>query len=142
MTKYVLVLLVLVAGAAGGLYWNYQRNAAMVADLSKPRPYAKFSTADVTKLIAAYQGEIKRKKARVAAAPGGQDAISQKGESDVGGKAEAFENFQHENERWKAQRGAVIEEEVELQALLFEKSIRDRHLDDPDYVFKARLLTY
>jgi hypothetical protein len=142
MFKYVLLLLVLVAGAAGGLYWNYQRNAPMVADLSKPRPYAKFSTADLTKLIAAYQGEVKRKKARVAAAPGGEEAIARKGESDVGGKAEAFENFQRENERWKAQRGAVMEEEVELQALMFEKSIRDRHLDDDEYVFKARLLTF
>jgi hypothetical protein len=142
MGKLVLLLLVLVVGAAGGLYWNYQRNAAMTADLAKPRPYAKMSTPDLTKLIAAYQGEIKRKKAHVAAAPSGQDAIDRKGESDVGGKADAFANFQRENERWKAQRGAVMEEEVELQALMFEKSIRDRHLDDPQYVLKQRLLTF
>ena len=140
--KYVLLLLVLVGAAAGGLFYNYNRNAGIEADLHKPRPYAKFATKDIEALIAAYQGEIKRAKSRVAAAPGGEDAIAAQAESDVSGKAEAFANFQRNNEQWKRQRGSVMEHEVELQQLQFEKTIRDRHLDDPAYVFKARLLTF
>jgi hypothetical protein len=142
MGKVLLLLVVLVAAVAGGGYYNYNRNAGMEADLHQPRPYKNFKTEDLTKLIAAYQGEIQRGKARTAGAPGGEDAISAKGDSDVDGKAQAFAEFQRSNERWKAQRGTVIEKEIELKQLQFEKSIRDRHLDDPNYMFKARLLTF
>lgn len=142
MGKVILLLLVLVVGVVGGGYYNYQRNAGLEADLHKPRPYAKFATADIVKLIAAYQKEIQRKKARTAGAPGGEDAIDRRDASDVGGKADAFAGFQRENERWKAQRGAIFEQEVQLKDLQFEKSIRDRHLDDPKFVFKQRLLTF
>lgn len=142
MGKAILLLLVLVALVVGGGFYNYHRNAALEADLHKPRPYAKFSTADITKLIEAYQKDIQRKKARTAAAPSGADAIDRRDDSDVGGRADAFAGFQRENERWKAERGRIMEQEVELKDLLFEKSIRDRHLDDPKYVFKQRLLTY
>ncbi|HTO07121.1 MAG TPA: hypothetical protein VMR86_08690 [Myxococcota bacterium] len=142
MVKLVLLFVVLVAAAGGGLYWNYNRNAGMEADLHKPRPFANLSTPDLVKLIAAYEAETKRAKARVAAAPGGEDAIDRKGESDVGGKAEAFAAFQRQNEAWKAQRGAAMEHQVELEQLKFEKTIRDRHLDDPTEVFKRRLLTF
>ncbi len=142
MGKLLLALIVLVGAAAGGLYYNYNRNAYMEADLHQPRPYAQVSTSDLGKLIAAYQSEIKQKKARVAAAPSGSDAIERRDASDIGGKADAFAGFQRENERWKAQRGRVMEQEVELKQLLFEKTIRDRHLDDPQFVFKKRLLTF
>jgi hypothetical protein len=142
MGKILVLLLVLVVAAAGGLYYNYNRNANLEADLNKPRPYAKFKTADIEKLIAAYQIEVKRAKGGVANAPGGEDAIAHADSSDVGGRADAFASFQRENERWKAQRGRAMEEQVELEKLQFEKSIRDRHLDDPMYVLKARLLTF
>jgi hypothetical protein len=142
MGKAVLLLLVLVVAVVGGGYYNYQRNAGIEADLHKPRPYAKFATADITKLIAAYQKEIQGKKARTAAAPSGADAIDRRDASDVGGKADAFAGFQRQNEQWKAQRGQIMEQEVQLKDLQFEKSIRDRHLDDPQYVFKQRLLTF
>ena len=142
MGKAILALLVLVVAAAGAGYWNYNRNAGIEADLHKPRPFANVSTPDLAKLIAAYEEEAKRAKARVAAAPGGEDAIAQQDASDVGGKAQAFANFQRNNEAWKAQRGAVMEHQVEIEQLKFEKSIRDRHLDDPKEVFKRRLLTF
>lgn len=112
MVKVVLLLLVLVGAAVGAGYWNYNRNAAIEADLHKPRPFAGVSTPDLLKLIAAYEADTKRVKARVAAAPAGEDAISRKDASDVSGKAEAFENFQKENERWKAARGNVTEHQV------------------------------
>jgi hypothetical protein len=142
MGKAILLLLVLVAALVGAGYWNYNRNAGIEADLHKPRPFANISTPDLVKLIAAYEGEAKRAKARIAAAPGGEEAISQKDDSDVSGKAEAFANFQRNNEAWKAQRGAAMEKQVELEQLKFEKSIRDRHLDDPKEVFRQRLLTF
>lgn len=142
MGKVLLLLVVLVGGSAGGLYYNYQRNSPMEADLHLPRPYANIKTADLAKLIQAYQSDIKQHKARVAAAPSGSDAIDRQDASDVGGKADAFAGFQRENERWKLQRGRVMEQEAELKQLLFEKTIRDRHLDDPRHVFKQRLLTF
>jgi len=142
MGKVLLTLLVLAAAVVGGGFYNYTRNANIEADLHKPRPYARYSTADLAKLIAAYQGDVKRAKQAVAAAPHGASAIDRQDASDVGGKADAFAGFQRENERWKAQRGHVMEQEAELQQLLFEKSIRDRHLDDPAFVFKQRLLTF
>ena len=141
MGKVVLLLLVVVVGGAGGLYWNYNRNVGMEADLHKPRPYAGVPTEDLTKLIKAYQGDITRQKSRIAATPGG-DSIDRQDASDLGGKADAFSDFQRANERWKAQRGRVMEKEVELRDLLFEKTIRDRHLDDPKFLFKKRLLTF
>ncbi|MFI5317685.1 MAG: hypothetical protein ACHQ6T_18425, partial [Myxococcota bacterium] len=69
-------------------------------------------------------------------------AIDRRDSSDLGGKADAFAGFQRENERWKAQRGRVMEQQVELEKLLFEKSVRDRHLDDRAFMFKQRLLTF
>jgi len=142
MAKWLLLFVVLVGAACGGLYYNYQRNAYMEADLHKPRPYAQIPTADLAKLIQAYQGEIKQQKSHIAATPGGSDSIDRQDASDVGGKADAFADFQRANEHWKAQRGRVMEKEVELKDLLFEKTIRDRHLDDPKFVFKQRLLTF
>jgi hypothetical protein len=142
MVKYVFLLVVLVAAAGGGLAWNYQRNAHLEADLHKPRPYATIPTAELPKLIAAYQADIKRRRGGISAAPTGSDAIDRRDDSDVGGKADAFAGFQRQNESWKKQRGMVMEQEVELQKLQFEKSIRDRHLDDPKHVFKLRLLTF
>ncbi|MFI5317318.1 MAG: hypothetical protein ACHQ6T_16585, partial [Myxococcota bacterium] len=119
MGKALLLLIVLVAAVAGGGYYNYNRNAGMEADLAKPRPYAGVSSADLAKLIAAYQGDIKRAKQATAAAPAGEDAIDRRDSSDLGGKADAFAGFQRENERWKAQRGRVMEQQVELEKLLF-----------------------
>jgi uncharacterized membrane protein YebE (DUF533 family) len=142
MGKVLFLLVLLVAAVAGRGYWNYNRNAAIEADLHKPRPFANISTPDLMKLIAAYEAENKRAKARVAATPGSDAAISQKDESDIEGKADAFAAFQRQNEAWKAQRGNVMEHQVELEQLRFEKSIRDRHLDDPQEVFKRRLLTF
>src|SRR5258706_16304000 len=104
MGKLLLALIVLVGAAAGGLYYNYNRNAYMEADLHQPRPYAQVSTSDLGKLIAAYQSEIKQKKARVAAAPSGSDAIDPRDDSDIGGKAAAFARFQRQNARRKAPR--------------------------------------
>jgi hypothetical protein len=142
MVKALLLFVVLVVGVVGFGFYNYNRNAGIEADLHKPRPYAQYSTADIAKLVAAYQADVKQSKARVASAPSGSSAIDRKDSSDVEGKADAFAGFQRENERWKEQRGHVMEQESELQKLLFEKSIRDRHLDDPVFVFKARLLTF
>lgn len=142
MAKVLLLLVALAAVGVGGLAYNYNRNAYLEADLQKPRPYATVPTADLAKLIAAYQADIKRRKGGISAAPGGAEAIDRKDDSDVGGKADAFAGFQRQNESWKRQRGQVMEQEAELQKLQFEKSIRDRHLDDPKYVFKTRLLTF
>ena len=142
MGKLLLLLLLVVGGVVGFGFYNYNRNANIDADAHQPRPYAQYKTADVEAMIKAYQQQIEKAKKRTSAEPTGAAAIDHKDSSDVGGKAAAFAGFQHQNERWKERRGEVFELEGELKKLQFEKSIRDRHLDDPDWVFKARLLTF
>jgi len=137
----ILVLLVLVLGTVGAGYYNYQRNAAMDADLAEQRPYRAVPTPELVKLIASTQKDIQRQKGAVASAPHGASAIDAKDSSDVGGKAQAFAGFQRENERWKAQRGAVIEQEILLKDLQHEKQLRDKDLDSWSRI-KRRVLTF
>jgi hypothetical protein len=142
MGKLILLLLLVVGGVVGFGYYNYNRNADIEADAHLPRPYAKYETKDVEAMIKAYQQQIEAAKKRTSAEPTGAGAIDRRDSSDVGGKADAFAGFQRQNEHWKERRGEVFELEGELKKLQFEKSIRDRHLDDPVWVFKARLLTF
>ena|SRR5262245_21559245 len=139
--KVFLLLVVLVLGLVGAGYYNYQRNAAMDSDLAERRPYKAVPTADLVKLIASSQKDIQRAKGAVASAPHGASAIDAQDSSDVGGKAQAFAGFQRENERWKAQRGAVMEQESLLKELLHEKQLRDRDADSWTRI-KRRVLTF
>jgi hypothetical protein len=137
----VMLLLVLLVGLVGGGYYNYQRNAALDADLQEPRPYRAIPTADLVKLIADTQKDVARRKGSVAGAPHGASAIDAQDSSDLGGKAKAFAGFQRENERWKAQRGAVMEQEILLKEFLHEKQLRDKDLDSFSRI-KRRVLTF
>ena len=142
MLKLILALLVLVIGVGGGGYYNYTRNAPMDADLQLPRPYATVSTADVAKLLAAYEADLARAKGSVAKAPGGEGVIDRFGASDVGGKAQGFASFQHENQRWKNARGKVFELEKTIKDVRLEKSIRDRGLDIEQTRIWRRISTF
>ncbi len=142
MFKAILALLVLVIGAGGGGYYNYHRNAPMDADLQQPRPFASLRTPDVAKLLSAYEQDVARLKGSVAQAPGGADVIDRFDASDVGGKAQGFANFQKDNQRWKNARGQVFELEKTIKDLRFEKSIRDRGLDDEQTRILRRLTTF
>jgi hypothetical protein len=142
MFKAFLALILGVAALAGGAFYNYSRNVGLEADLHKPRPYATLSTPDVAALVAAYEQELARIKGSVAKAPGGEGVIDRFDSSDVGGKAKGFASFQRENERWKNQRGLVFEQEKTLAEARFEKSIRDRRLDDPMHRIWLRLTTF
>ncbi len=142
MFKAFLALILGMAVLAGGAFYNYSRNAGLEADLHKPRPYATLSTPDVAALVAAYEQELARLKGSVAKAPGGEGVIDRFDSSDVGGKAKGFASFQRENERWKNQRGRVFEQEKTLADARFEKSIRDRRLDDPMHRIWLRLTTF
>jgi hypothetical protein len=141
MFKYVFALLILIALVVGGGYYNYMRNAPMDNELQN-RKYAAISTPDLDKMLKAYAGEIARAKGRVTDHPYGEGSINSVDSSDVGGTAAAFEKFQRENAQWKDRRGYVMEQEAMLKELQAEKSIRDRHLDDPMVRFKRRLLTF
>jgi hypothetical protein len=142
MFKAILALLVLVAALVGGGYYNYTRNVGIEADLHKPRPYATLSTPDVRALLAAYEQELARAKGSVAKAPGGEGVIDRFEASDVGGKAQGFASFQRENDRWKNQRGRVFEQEKTIADVRFEKSIRDRGLDDEWAIIWRRISTF
>lgn len=56
----LLLILVLLAGAGGVGYWNYQRNVA--AENREPRPFRGYATADLDKMIVAQKAEIARMK--------------------------------------------------------------------------------
>lgn len=141
MGKYILLLLVLAVGLAGGGYYNYQRNEHLDADLKEARPYRAVLDTDLAKTIASTQKSIARSKASIASAPGGAGAIDQQDSSDLGSRARAFSGFQRENERWKDQRGAVMEQEILLQELLHEKQLRSKDLDSWSRI-KRRVLTF
>ena len=142
MFKAILAILVVLAAVAGGGYWNYNRNAGLVADAYKDRPYKTLSTPDVAKLLAAYEADAKRAKQGVAGSPGEASQIDAYDSSDVGGKAEAFAQYQRQNERWKQERGRAMEQQYMVEALRFEKSVRDRHLDDEHARLWLRLTTF
>ena len=141
MFKAFLALLVLVIGVGGGGYYNYVRNAPMDADLQQPRPFKGLKTADVGQLLSAYEKDVARLKGGVGQAPGGADVIDRFDASDVGGKAQGFASFQKDNQRWKNARGQIFELEKTITDLRFEKSIRDRGLDDEKTRILRRLTT-
>jgi len=126
MFKAILALFILGIGIGGGGYYNYTRNAPLDADLHLPRPFKTLSTADVGKLLSAYQADLARLKGSVASTPGGDGVIDRFDSSDVGGKAQGFASFQRDNQRWKNTRGQVFEIEKTVSDLRLEKSIRDR----------------
>ena len=142
MFKAVLALVVVLVALAGGGFWNYQRNAHLVADVEKPRPYGSLSDADFEQMLAAYEGEARRAKQGVANTPGEAAQIDAYGSSDLGGKAEGFESYQRQNERWKRERGRAMEQDFMVKELRAEKAIRDRGLDDPRKRFWLRLTTF
>jgi hypothetical protein len=139
--KTFLALMVLVIAVVGGGYYNYARNAHLDADLQKPRPFATLKTPDVAQLLSAYEKDVARLKGNVGNAPGGADVIDRFDSSDVGGKAQGFASFQKNNERWKNARGQVFELEKTINDLRFEKSIRDRGLDNEQTRIWRRLTT-
>ncbi|MEX2205655.1 MAG: hypothetical protein WEF50_05440 [Myxococcota bacterium] len=139
--KTFLALMILVVAVVGGGYYNYARNAHLDADLQQPRPFATLETPDVAQLLSAYEQDAARLRGNVAKAPGGADVIDRFDSSDVGGKAQGFASFQKDNQRWKNARGQVFELEKTITDLRFEKSIRDRGLDNEKTRIWRRLTT-
>lgn len=139
--KTFLALMILVIAVVGGGYYNYARNAHLDADLQQLRPFATLKTPDVAQLLSAYEKDVARLKGNVGQAPGGADVIDRFDSSDVGGKAQGFASFQKNNERWKNARGQVFELEKTINDLRFEKSIRDRGLDNEKTRIWRRLTT-
>lgn len=113
-------------GAGGGAYFNYQRNAPMDKELEF-RPYKGLSDADLETLIEAYRANITSLTQQLGSGPD-YSGFQRVRPHDFGGKLEAFERFQEENERWKVGHRKTIEGKVVVDALLLEKSIRDRGL--------------
>ena len=141
MGKYLFGLFVLVVALAGGGYYNYNRNAGMDADRMEKRPYRDVPTAALLQTSASTKKDIARAKGRVASAPSGASAIDRTDASDNGARARAFEDFQHTNDAWKNQRGAVMEQEAVLKELEHEKALRDKDVDDWTRI-KRRVLTF
>jgi hypothetical protein len=142
MGKAFLAIVVLAALVGGGGYWNYQRNAHLVAEIEGPRPYGSLSDADFEQLLAAYELQAKHARAGVATTPGEAAQVDAYDRSDVGGRAEGFESYQRQNDKWKRERGHAMEQEAMVKELRKEKTIRDRGLDDPSARFWYRLTTF
>ena len=141
MGKAVFMLVVLCAVLGGAGFYNYQRNAAMDADLMEKRPYREVPTAALMATIASTKKDVARAKGNIATAPGGSANIDRTDSSDVGGRAQAFAGFQRSNEAWKAQRGAVMDQEGILKELQHEKELRDKDVDQWTRI-KRRVLTF
>jgi hypothetical protein len=134
-----LALMILVLGAGGGAYFNYQRNAPMDTELAF-RPYKGLSDADLDALIEAYRTNITSLTQQLGSGPD-DSGFQRVRPGDFSGKLEAFERFQEENERWKAGHRQTVEGKVVVDALLQEKSIRDRGLHKESVRIMRRVTT-
>ena len=132
-----LTLLLLATAIAGGA--NYVRNEPLDAELAD-RPYATISEAELNSLRRAYRAEAEDLRAWIAAEP--QARPSATSASDMQGKLQDFERFQHEANEWRAQRSRLLEREVTLAKLQQERSIRDRGLHRPWRQVLRRVISF
>jgi len=135
----LLIALLLGIPMIGGL--NYLRNAPLDEELVN-RPYGGLSDADLDALLAAYEGEVERTREAVAHEPSMHEVNDPGKFGDYGDKVEAFEKFQYSNESWKRERGQLFGKQNTLEALLHEKSIRARSLDEPTGRIWRRISTF
>ena len=134
-----MLLTIVVLGTLGVL--NYRRNEPLDAELQN-RPYKGLSDADVELLIEAYRtqkGQIERKLERVA---GREDPMDRYAPADLAGKLQGFDRAQKNASRWREVHGEVLEQEVELERLAHEQSIRARGLDDERVRIWRRVSTF
>ncbi|MFQ5696760.1 MAG: hypothetical protein ACE5IL_00550 [Myxococcota bacterium] len=127
MRSLKLVALLAACLGAGG-YWNYQRNAYLDRDLEF-RPFASYSVEQIELLLQARRGEAARLQRSSASVPDGVALLSREDPSDLGGKARAFDRFQHAHSRWRAQHGEALEEQARIEGLEKELEIRRAGLD-------------
>jgi len=129
MGKFLLVLVLLAGAVAGGGYWNYQRNAYLDEEL-EDRPYAKLSLEEIDMLIEAYQIEKQKYERQLALVSQRQDPMERYSDEDLSGKLEGFDRVQRNSSQWKAVQRQMLDQEVEIDRLEREKSLRATTTDD------------
>ena len=127
MGKALLALTVLVAAAAGGGYYNYERNAHLDEELAG-RPYATLADAELDLLIAAYEqerAELEERLAVIASRAGGGRGYG----DDLMGKVKGFDRAQRHATQWRDAQAEMLDRQVAVESLEREKQIRTRGLD-------------
>jgi hypothetical protein len=124
----------LLVGLASGLLVaagaNYVRNAPLDAELAN-RPYGGLSDADLDAMLSAYESDVARKRAQLESEPVTNEHTDPGQYGAYAEKVAAFERFQRGNNDWKQRRGRVAEQQLTLDGLRHEKSIRQRGLHRP-----------
>ena len=130
----LVVLLALLAGAGG---WNYHENSKV--ENAMPRPYRRYSDADVEQLIAQYQGEVDRQTRRYRQVASRKVVVQDRGL--LGDQVGEFERIQQLSQQRRNLAGQVTDNQISLEQLESEKNKRET--DRPIYkmIFR-RLFTF
>ncbi len=116
----LLLLLVLIGGAGGVGFWNYQRHIA--AENSEPRPFRGYATADLDKMIAAQKGEIVRMRTAVEHARLGHTEARSNG--FIAEQVQEFERVHRESSRERELSERLTDLEIMQQQLEKERAKR------------------
>ena len=116
----LLLILVLLGGAGGVGYWNYQRNIA--AENSEPRPFRGYATADLDKMIAAQKAEIAR--IRPAAEQARLSHAEARGNGFLGDQVKEFERVHRQSTRTRELSEQPTDLEIMEQQLEKERAKR------------------
>jgi len=114
----IVILLLLVL--AGGLGWNYHRNARIDQQTEqKSRPYAAMSTPDLSVMIEGYRQEL-----AAASASAGRTRVATRERYHFGEQIKEFERVQHETRRIRDRQIEAAQIQAELDRLEAEQKIR------------------
>ncbi|HME70332.1 MAG TPA: hypothetical protein VKM54_10760 [Myxococcota bacterium] len=116
----LLLILVLLGGAGGVGYWNYQKNTA--AENSEPRPFRGYATADLDKMIVAQKAEIARMRPTVEQARLTHTEV--RGNGFIADQVKEFERVHRQSTRERELTGQLADLEVMQQQLEKERAKR------------------
>jgi hypothetical protein len=131
----LLLLLVVLAGAGA---FNYQRNLKAEQAQEAKRPLHGYAKADLEKLQAAYQQEVKRLEARYQAAKGSRSGV--RDHELLGDQANEFARVTKESDGVREIGALLSEREAALREVQSELSQRTNA--DAAQIFLRRLTTF
>ena len=128
------LLLVLLIGLVALCGWNYQRN--LKAEQSTPSPYTSLEDADVERLLAAYQGEVERLKAKQ------PSRAKVRSTPHIQAGANEFERVTRRSQTVREAGYELAEMEGMVKALEAEKAKRTALGGSPTQVFLRRAFSF
>lgn len=119
------LLLVLLAGLAGAVGWNYHRNTQLAE--AAPRPYRSYAEADLERLSAAYRAQMELAARELERATGRK--VSVRAGGLIGEQIEEFERVQRISRHARALAARMRENQAALEEVEHEQERRRREAD-------------